>query len=189
MVTGESFDPQALAALLHAGGRTPVLLYPAAPGVAAPDSSALEAPSALRLVVLDGTWRKNRKMLHLNPLLQTLPRLALRAMPASQYSIRKAHAPDQLSTLEAACHALTQLEGPRFEQIVDGFVGWVRGHRTHPSRSTAARASTTAGPTKTTRPPPSQPRSPTNIARIMLPCHPVSVSTQNAFDGKIPIRC
>jgi hypothetical protein len=28
----------------------------------------------------------------------------------------------------------------------------------------------------------------TDIAWIMLPDHPVSVSTQNVFDGKIPIR-
>ena len=66
-----------------------------------------------RLVVLDGTWRKSRKLLHLNPALQRLPRLALVQPPPSHYrlrSVRKAHQPDQLSTLEATCHALAQLE-------------------------------------------------------------------------------
>jgi DTW domain-containing protein YfiP len=108
MVTGETFDPAQLEALLFADGRQPVLLYPDTPGarVAAPADLA-----SLRLVVLDGTWRKSRKMLHLNPVLQTLPRLALTDMPASRYAIRKAHAPDQLSTLEASCHALGQLHG------------------------------------------------------------------------------
>ncbi|MFL6657359.1 MAG: tRNA-uridine aminocarboxypropyltransferase [Massilia sp.] len=112
LVEGESFDPDALAHLLHAGGRTPVLLYPATPGVSAPaiDARALAQPSTLRLVVLDGTWRKSRKMLHQNPQLQTLPRLALSDMPPSQYLIRKAHAADQLSTLEASCHAIARLE-------------------------------------------------------------------------------
>ena len=60
-------------------------------------------------MVLDGTWRKSRKMLYQNPVLHALPRLPLTQMPASHYLIRKAHAPDQLSTLEASCYALAQL--------------------------------------------------------------------------------
>ena len=126
MLTGETFDPGVLQALLHEGGRTPMLLYPDSPDAPAPAMPALAlAPQAVRLVVLDGTWRKSRKMLYLNPLLQTLPRLALRDMPASHYRIRKAHAPDQLSTLEAACHALRQLEGASVQAILDGFDGFV----------------------------------------------------------------
>jgi DTW domain-containing protein YfiP len=48
-------------------------------------------------------------------------------MPASSYRIRKAHAPDQLSTLEAGAYALGQVDGrhgalaPLFEAF-DGFV-------------------------------------------------------------------
>ncbi|EGF31616.1 DTW domain containing protein [Oxalobacteraceae bacterium IMCC9480] len=66
-------------------------------------------------------------MLHLNPQLQQLPRLALREAPASQYHIRKAHRADQLSTLEATCHALLQLGEPadalqRLLLAFDGFV-------------------------------------------------------------------
>ncbi len=119
MISGEAFEPVQLKAQLYAGGRRPVLLYPELPGeqslgLQAPpqlDAGALSDPASLRLVVLDGTWRKSRKMLYLNPLLQELPRLALRDMPPSRYRIRKAHGPDQLSTLEAACHALAQIDG------------------------------------------------------------------------------
>jgi DTW domain-containing protein YfiP len=114
LVEGEQFGDAFLRDALFADGRTPVLLYPATPGDSAPASLApglLATPGKLRLVVLDGTWRKSRKMLYQNPLLQSLPRLPLTAMPASHYLIRKAHAPDQLSTLEASCHALGQLEG------------------------------------------------------------------------------
>ena len=50
-------------------------------------------------------------MLHLNPQLQALPRCALVGVTPSRYVIRKAHAPHQLSTLEATCVALAQLEG------------------------------------------------------------------------------
>jgi len=116
---GETFLPAALDALLFADGRTPLLLYPdtspgdAALGIAPPPILAAESlrqPERLRLVVLDATWRKSRKMLYLNPALQRLPRLALDDVPPSAYRIRKAHAPHQLSSFEAAVHALAQLE-------------------------------------------------------------------------------
>jgi len=135
LLVGESFVPAELDAALHADGRTPLLLYPETPGEAALGlpappplaAAALERPASLRLVLLDATWRKSRKMLYLNSSLQNLPRLALRALPPSAYRIRKAHAPDQLSSLEAAAYALSQLEerpghyAPLFEAF-DGFV-------------------------------------------------------------------
>jgi DTW domain-containing protein YfiP len=141
LVAGEAFDPDVLSGLLYQGGRTPLLLYPdavdhASPLMPAPpplDPALLAIPSGLRLVVLDGTWRKSRKMLYLNPLLQGLPRLALQGMPQSHYRIRKAHAPDQLSTLEAAAYALMRLDGgeARFAPLLaafDGFVGQQTGY-------------------------------------------------------------
>ncbi len=112
-----------------------VLLYPLSPAGETPafiklpelNPTARRRPSQLRLVVLDGTWRKSRKMLYLNPLLQRLPRLALQGMPASRYRIRAAHKPDQLSTLEAACAALAQLEGSAapFLPLLAAFDGFV----------------------------------------------------------------
>ncbi|MDZ7856742.1 tRNA-uridine aminocarboxypropyltransferase [Sphaerotilus sp.] len=136
--TGEQFDAAALDSLLHAGGRTSVLLYPDEPGTAQPvDKSPVPAEAGrLRLVVLDGTWRKSRKLLHLNPALQRLPRLALAAPPPSQYTIRKAHRPDQLSTLEATCLALAQLEQApaRYTPLLTAFSGFV-GHLAATARS------------------------------------------------------
>jgi DTW domain-containing protein YfiP len=113
LLVGESFDPAALEAALHADGRTPLLLYPETPGEAALglpappaiDAASLARPECLRLVL----------------------RLALQNLPPSAYRIRKAHAPDQLSSLEAAGYALSQLENrpghyaPLFEAF-DGFV-------------------------------------------------------------------
>jgi DTW domain-containing protein YfiP len=125
LAVGEAYDPAVLDALLHADGRMPVLLYPA--GIDAPATPGLPRAATLRLVVLDATWRKSRKMLHLNPALARLPRLALRYMPPSTYRIRKAHAPDQLSTLEASAHALAQIEGgaDRFLPLFEAFDGFV----------------------------------------------------------------
>jgi DTW domain-containing protein YfiP len=133
IIVGEQFDAAALQAMLGPDGRQPVLLYPdtrndRSLGIAAPAPySATLAPGQVQLVVLDATWRKSRKMLYLNPLLQTLPRLPLRGTPPSHYLIRKAHAPDQLSTLEASCYALAQLEADehRYDGVIAAFDGFI----------------------------------------------------------------
>jgi DTW domain-containing protein len=135
MVTGEAFDVQTLQALLTAPPQYTVLLYPdsAQDTAMEPLPAPALAPTALldatgvRLIVLDGTWRKSRKMLYLNPLLQQLPRLSLHHVPPSRYSIRTAHKPHQLSTLEATCAALAQIEGSAapFAPLLAAFNGFV----------------------------------------------------------------
>ena len=109
-----------------------VLLYPPTAQAGqvpapSPDPAKLQDPSQVRLVVIDATWRKSRKMLHLNPALQQLPRLGLDTVPSSRYLIRKAHKPGQLSTLEATCAALTQLAGDpaAFASLLAAFEGFV----------------------------------------------------------------
>lgn len=128
VVIGETFDAAALRAAMGEPKYT-VLLYPqtALSPSPIPDATRLQDTANLRLVVLDGTWRKSRKMLHLSPPLQSLPRLSLDDMPASSYLIRKAHRPGQLSTLEATCAALAQLEGglQRFQPLLEAFDGFV----------------------------------------------------------------
>jgi DTW domain-containing protein len=143
MVTGEIFDEKALACparqdiLLYPGtpqdlaqGQLldqPTCLIPLAPRLSIADAALLPDPTQLRLIVLDGTWRKSRKMLHLNPWLGRLPRLSLQGLPVSNYRIRKAHGSDQLSTLEASCAALMRLEaGPeKFRPLLAGFDAFV----------------------------------------------------------------
>lgn len=114
----ERFVEEDLHKWLIADQKQPLLLYPEiveykALGLAPPQQPlTLEHFTAhqLRLVVIDATWRKSRKMLYLNRALQSLPRLTLTETPDSLYSIRKAHSENQLSTLEASCYALQQLE-------------------------------------------------------------------------------
>ena len=144
LIIGERFEAQRLLDALHAPSINtgisralqPVLLYPDTFESQAPDLTTVPAPKlpdnqdpcGLRLLILDATWRKSRKMLYLNPVLQTLPRLSLAAMPASHYRIRKAHKPDQLSSLEACTYALMRLERDEAKYLpllsaFDGFVG------------------------------------------------------------------
>lgn len=126
VVVGEAFDPDELRAMLDAGGRTPVLLYPPSGDAAEPWSPRHLAPDRVRLVVLDGTWRKSRKMLFANPQLQALPRLALDDVPPSAYRIRKAHAAHQLSTLEATACAIAAIDpSARLQPLLSGFDAFI----------------------------------------------------------------
>ncbi|HEX5356075.1 MAG TPA: tRNA-uridine aminocarboxypropyltransferase [Aquabacterium sp.] len=138
---GETFDPDELQTWLAAdggGASQTVLLYPAHPELPAPgaDMSTLH-PSQIKLVVLDGTWRKSLKMLHIHPALQALPRLALSPDAPSRYLIRKAHRPDQLSTLEATCMALAELEQSpeRYTPLLTAFSSFVSDQLRHTPRA------------------------------------------------------
>jgi DTW domain-containing protein len=107
IVIGEVFDAASLQALLTADGKQAVLLYPRID--TAPQT--LATANNIRLVVLDATWQNSRRLLRLNPLLHTLPRVAFENPPPTRYSaIRIAHAPHQLSTIEAAGEMLAVLD-------------------------------------------------------------------------------
>ena len=122
VVVGDVFEPQALLALLDGDVSGSTLLYP-------PDTQieGVEPGPALRprrLVLLDGTWRRSGQMLRANPLLQSLPRWTLQpAGPARYRALRKAARTGQLSTLEAACMALADIESApaRYEPLLCAF--------------------------------------------------------------------
>ncbi|WP_460416293.1 tRNA-uridine aminocarboxypropyltransferase [Pseudomonas sp. microsymbiont 2] len=122
---GEVFDN--LDALLATPGYRPVLLFPG------DEAEVLQgygqgAGLPLMLIVPDGTWRKARKLLYLNPLLDALPRVTLGSVQPSRYRLRKAPEPGALSTLEAVVRALNVLEAPAgfdallrpFEVLIEG---------------------------------------------------------------------
>ncbi len=162
VVVGETFAPAELATLLYGrpgsaeDQRQPVLLYPAdallqTPKVL-PEPAQVQPPELLperlRLVLLDATWRKSRKLLHCNPLLRALPRLSLAAPPPSRYAaLRKAQQPEQRSTLEAACLALSQIEpelaGPQgaCSALLDAFEDWAATWGRGQGQSRAGRGS------------------------------------------------
>jgi DTW domain-containing protein YfiP len=80
------------------------------------------------LVVPDGTWRKARKLLHLNPLLESLPRVVLPDGLVSRYRLRKAPMPGALSTIEAIVHSLNCIESPaRFDALLKPFEALIEG--------------------------------------------------------------
>ncbi|MCS4248593.1 tRNA-uridine aminocarboxypropyltransferase [Pseudomonas sp. BIGb0164] len=124
LVVGEVFED--LASLLSSPGYQARLLFPA------DDAQPLQAYSpgdqALLLVVPDGTWRKARKLLHLNPLLAALPRVTLAEGSVSRYRLRKAPGAGALSTVEAIVQALQVLEAPAsFEPLLKPFEALIEG--------------------------------------------------------------
>ncbi len=124
LIVGEVFAD--LPQLLNRPGYQARLLFPA------DDAQTLQAygPAAqpLLLVVPDGTWRKARKLLHLNPLLAALPRVSLGQGGVSRYRLRKAPGPGALSTLEAIVQALQTLEAPAsFEPLLKPFEALIEG--------------------------------------------------------------
>ncbi|MBF8757169.1 tRNA-uridine aminocarboxypropyltransferase [Pseudomonas guariconensis] len=122
---GEVFDD--LQGLLATPGYRPVLLFP---GEQAQVLSAYPAEDdmPLLLIVPDGTWRKARKLLYLNPLLEALPRVTLGQVPPSRYRLRKAPEPGALSTIEAVVEALNALEGAgRFDALCRPFDALIEG--------------------------------------------------------------
>ncbi|MBD1586905.1 tRNA-uridine aminocarboxypropyltransferase [Pseudomonas typographi] len=116
---GEQFAP----GLWEQRGYTPCVLFPG------DGAEPLRAGGPPRLLIVpDGTWRKARKLLHLNPTLAALPRVALSEPGPSNYRLRKAPGPDALATIEAIVQALETLEAPAsfqallrpFEALIDG---------------------------------------------------------------------
>ncbi len=72
-----------------------------------PDLSSIQKR---RLILLDGTWKKAYKMWQLSTNLHALPCVHLPSDYQTNYRIRKAPSQQHLSTVEAGCFALQQLE-------------------------------------------------------------------------------
>ena len=124
LVVGEVFED--LPTLLNPPGYQPRLLFPAEDAQPLQAYTSTDEPTLL--VVPDGTWRKARKLLHLNPLLATLPRVTLAEGAVSRYRLRKAPGPGALSTVEAIVQALQVLEAPAsFDALLTPFEALIEG--------------------------------------------------------------
>jgi len=124
LVVGEVFED--LPTLLNPPGYQARLLFPAED--AQPLQAYTSTDEPMLLVVPDGTWRKARKLLHLNPLLATLPRVTLAEGAVSRYRLRKAPGPGALSTVEAIVQALQVLEAPAsFDALLTPFEALIEG--------------------------------------------------------------
>lgn len=105
LIVGEVFDP--VVVLGEDWRSDSLLVFPGERVISAEQSRGQIYRS---LILLDGSWRKVARLVHLNPWLTELPCLAIDADNESQYRIRKSPRADGLSTIEAAVAALNALQ-------------------------------------------------------------------------------
>ncbi|WP_460805655.1 tRNA-uridine aminocarboxypropyltransferase [Microbulbifer agarilyticus] len=122
LVIAETLSEESLKQLLKPRS---ALLYPSLswlPPVAAIEPGSPQGAALEQLVVIDATWRKSKKMLHLQPLLQQLPRVSFSGDMSSNYQVRKSSMENSLSTIESIALAMQQLEPEGgFERILQPF--------------------------------------------------------------------
>lgn len=71
------------------------------------------------LVILDGTWRKAKRIYFVNPWLQALPHLQFSLTNKSQYSIRSTSQEFSLSSIEAIAYSLEKLDNLPPNNLLD----------------------------------------------------------------------
>ena len=105
VLDGEVFDEEKC--LLP--GFIPILLFPGEDAQKLEELPGQNEKVRYLFIVIDGTWKKARKIIYLNSFLQKLPKVEL-TLDKSRYILRK-KAPEGFSTLEAVAGLLGQLEG------------------------------------------------------------------------------
>ncbi|MFT5033718.1 MAG: DTW domain-containing protein YfiP [Bacteroidia bacterium] len=117
LLIGEIFDPEKI--IGPDWQSCSVLIFPSEHAVTA---NPLRDSQISTVILLDGTWKKARRLMHLNPWLRELPTFALQPDQLSKYKIRKSPRTDGLSTIEAAVCVLNELQPEKdFSGILAAF--------------------------------------------------------------------
>lgn len=99
-----------------------VILYPGEEATEVAEVRQAQGDKALRVILLDGTWKKAFKMWKLSKNLHALPLVRLPLDIQGDYRIRKAPSANALSTVEAGYHLLTLSEPDvEFEALLTAF--------------------------------------------------------------------
>ncbi|USD41994.1 DTW domain-containing protein [Vibrio sp. SCSIO 43135] len=98
------------------------ILYPSDHSRSADELIAKANTDKVRVILLDGTWKKAYKMWQVSTNLQSLPCLHLPKGLKGNYRIRKAPSENSLSTVEAGYHILSLLQHERdFSPLLAAF--------------------------------------------------------------------
>jgi DTW domain-containing protein YfiP len=123
---GEVFDPNVVFDGDENWRENTCLIYPREDAQAL-NAKITEQIPIKRIVLLDGTWRKAKRIGYLNPWLQQLRAFKITQPMQGRYTIRKAPSPDAYSTLEALVATLEvfspstegELMLTAFEKMID----------------------------------------------------------------------
>jgi DTW domain-containing protein YfiP len=117
LIIGEVFDPKQV--LGDDWQNNSLLVYPRENSLTTVQA---QKGGFKHLILLDGTWRKVSRLLHLNPWLSELPCIVIDSTNDSSYKIRKSPREDGLSTIEAAVQVLNELHSEQdFTPILSAF--------------------------------------------------------------------
>ncbi len=123
IISGVRFeDNLRVRALIDDPNNFPVLLYP---GNGAMDirgdglAAALPHDRGLTVFMVDATWQCSKKIVRLGPSLQRLPRISIRPLSPSRYTIKRQPAAWCLSTIEAAHELFLALESRGLDEYPD----------------------------------------------------------------------
>ncbi|MCR9943373.1 tRNA-uridine aminocarboxypropyltransferase [Vibrio owensii] len=122
---GEDFsNNEALNTLLEDSAYQHCILYPSEQLLCLSELATVgeTADKKIRLILLDGTWKKAYKMWQLSTNLHSIPTVKLPEDLQGHYTIRKAPSNNSLSTVEAGFHALSLMEtGKDFTPLLTAF--------------------------------------------------------------------
>lgn len=122
---GEDFsNNEALNTLLEDSAYQHFILYPSEQSLCLSELATVgeTADKKIRLILLDGTWKKAYKMWQLSTNLHAIPTVKLPEDLQGHYTIRKAPSNNSLSTVEAGFHALSVMEsGKDFTPLLTAF--------------------------------------------------------------------
>ena len=121
IIIGEKFNNHTLVKS-YIEKKSACLLFPTLQASTIKDLySAQEKPECC--IIIDGTWRQSRKILHCNTELKLLPAITLKTDNASKYRIRKTCYKNSLSTVEAIVTFLRQKESNdnAYQHLLDAF--------------------------------------------------------------------
>jgi DTW domain-containing protein YfiP len=97
-----------------------VILFPTATSLALDES--MDSMPIDTLIIIDGTWRKAKKIWLSNPWLHEMRVCHLKSPISSRYHIRSSRQPDGLASIEAAASALSQLGERNTDALLDALI-------------------------------------------------------------------
>lgn len=125
VIVGEAFEDDPILAKAIDRHENIVLLYPSE-GARPLNARQIDKDCApiTCIILIDATWKKAYKVFQLSPQLQAISHVKLADGYQGQYDIRRTSKENALSTLEACCYALGEIEQnpKKYQPMINSFV-------------------------------------------------------------------
>lgn len=99
------------------------VLFPSDEAIDLDNIESTQTLSLNNLIVIDGTWKKAKKVLMLNPWLNDITKVSFGQELNSEYQIRSTSVNGGLSTIEAVAHSLNKIENCSIAPFIQALNG------------------------------------------------------------------